>query len=70
MTLNESIIEDVALEWLTELGYTIGHGPHMAPGELAAERTSFSDAVLVAPLVTAKARLKPTPRYARLSVLK
>ncbi len=45
--INESIIEDVALEWLAELGYAIGHGPHMAPGEPAAERTSFTDMVMV-----------------------
>ena len=33
MSLNESIVEDAALEWFGGLGYTIGHGPHMAPGE-------------------------------------
>lgn len=33
MTLNESIVEDAALNWLEELGYAIGHGPHLAPGE-------------------------------------
>ena len=37
MSLNESIVEDAALEWFGELGYAIGHGPHMAPGEPAAE---------------------------------
>jgi hypothetical protein len=26
-TLNESIIEDAALEWLREVGYAVGHGP-------------------------------------------
>ena len=29
MSLNESIIEEVALEWLAELGYAIGHGSHI-----------------------------------------
>ena len=38
MTFNESIVEDVALEWFGELGYAVGHGPHLAPGEPAAER--------------------------------
>ena len=49
MSLNESIIEDAALEWFGELGYAVGHlpaprsatrqagGPHLAPGEPAAE---------------------------------
>ena len=58
--LNESIVEYAALEWLAELGYAIGHGPHMAPGEPAAERTSFSDVVLVERLGTAIAQLNPT----------
>jgi len=34
MTLNESILEDAALIWFGELGYSIDHGLHMAPGEL------------------------------------
>lgn len=37
MSLNESSVEDAALEWFGELGYAIGHGPHLAPGELTAE---------------------------------
>jgi hypothetical protein len=35
MSLNESIIEEAALEWFGELGYAVGHGPQMAPGEHA-----------------------------------
>lgn len=46
-TLNESIVEDATLSWFGELGYAIGHGPHMAPGEPAAERESFGGVVLV-----------------------
>ncbi|MFZ4593029.1 MAG: hypothetical protein ACOYOF_02145 [Verrucomicrobiaceae bacterium] len=48
MTLNQSIVEDAALEWcllrqgcvgqIGELGYAVGHGPHLAPREPAAER--------------------------------
>ena len=34
----DSIVEDAALEWFGELGYAVGHGPQMAPGEPAAER--------------------------------
>jgi len=40
-------VEEAALTWFGELGYTIGHGPHIAPDELAAERDSFGDVVLV-----------------------
>ena len=47
MSLNESHVEDAALEWFGELGYAIGHGPLLAPGEPAAERDSFGEVVLV-----------------------
>jgi len=56
---NESIVEDAALEWFEALGYAIGHGPHIAPGEPAAERDSFGDVVLVGRLREAIRRLNP-----------
>jgi hypothetical protein len=28
MSLNESIVEDAALEWFGKPGYAVGHGPH------------------------------------------
>ena len=36
--IDESIVEDAALEWFGQLGYAVGHGPPLAPGEPAAER--------------------------------
>ncbi len=66
MSLNESTVEDAALEWFRELGYAIGHGPHLAPGEPAAERGSFAEVVLVGRLREAIRRLNPTiPEDAR-----
>jgi type I restriction enzyme R subunit len=59
-SLTESVVEEAALTWFRELGYSIGHGPHMAPGELAAERDSFGDVVLVGRLRDAITRLNPT----------
>jgi hypothetical protein len=59
MSLNESIVEDAALEWFGELGYALGHGPHLAPGEPAAERQSFGEVVLVGRLRAAIRRLNP-----------
>jgi type I restriction enzyme R subunit len=47
MSLNESIVEDAALEWFGELGYEIRHGPQLVPGEPAAERESFGEVLLV-----------------------
>ena len=56
MSLNESIVEDAALEWFGELGYAVGHlpaprsatrqagGPQLAPGEPAAESACASPA--------------------------
>ena len=32
MSLNESIVEDAALEWFGELGYAVGHGLQFARG--------------------------------------
>ena len=46
MSLNEAIVEDAALTWFGELGYAVGHGPQIAPGEPAAERDSFGEVVL------------------------
>jgi len=60
MSLNESMVEDAALEWFGELGYAIGHGPQLAPGEPAAERDSFGEVVLVGRLREAIRRLNPT----------
>ncbi len=57
--LNESHVEDATLAWLEGLGYAIGHGPRMAPGEPEAERASFGEVVLVARLRTAIWKLNP-----------
>ena len=59
MSLNESIVEEAALNWFAELGYTIAHAPHLAPGEVATERNSFGDVVLVGRLRDAIVRLNP-----------
>ena len=69
MSLNESIVEDAALEWFGELGYAVGHGPQLAPGEYAGgtltpalsqgERESHGEVVLVGRLCEAIRRLNP-----------
>ncbi len=71
MSLNESVVEEAALEWFGELGYSVGHGPEMAPGEPAAERDSFADVVLVGRLRAAIRRLNPAiPEEAREEALR
>jgi type I restriction enzyme R subunit len=69
--LTESIVEDAALTWFGELGYAVGHGPQMAPGEPAAERDSFGEVVLVGRLREALRQLNPTlPEEAREEALR
>src|SRR5205823_13066949 len=71
MTLNESIVEDAALSWFKELGYSVAHAPHLAPGETAAERSSFGDVVLISRLREAITRLNPAiPSDAREEALR
>lgn len=45
-TFTESVVEEAAIAWLEVLGYSIAHGPEIAPGELAAERKEFKQVVL------------------------
>ena len=45
MSLSESTVENAALELLGELGYAVGHGPHLVPGESTAVWRSRIDAV-------------------------
>lgn len=40
-TFTESVVEEAALAWLEALGYSIAHGPHIAPGEFAAARKDY-----------------------------
>ena len=69
MSLNESHVEEAALEWFRELGYAVGHGPQLAPGEPAAERDGFGEVVLVGRLREAIRRLNPAiPEEARRGV--
>ena len=69
--LNESHVEEAALSWFGELGYAIGHGPDIAPGESAAERDSFADVVLIGRLRDAITRLNPSiPEDAREEALR
>ena len=55
----ESVVEDAALDWLKSLGWAIKHGPHIAPGELAAERRDYGLVVLEQRLRDALALLNP-----------
>ena len=58
--VKESTVEDAALAWLESLGWTIAHGPDIAPGAAAAERTSYGQVVLEQRLRDALTRLNPS----------
>ena len=57
----ESTVEDAALAWLEGLGYAVLHGPDIAMGEPAAERSdpNYRDVVLAGRLRQALVRLNP-----------
>jgi len=55
----ESVVEEAALAWLGELGYSVRHSQEIAPDTNGSERESYSDVVLVGRLQQAIARLNP-----------
>ena len=58
-TIYESDIEEVSLDWLTDLGYTVLHGPDIAPDTSNAERSTYKETVLTRRLQDAVAHLNP-----------
>ena len=62
MNLNkiyESDIEEASLNWFAELGYTVLHGPDIAPDTPDAERSSYNEVILTNRLRDVVARLNP-----------
>jgi type I restriction enzyme, R subunit len=59
MSVNESSVEDAALEWFEELGHAVGHSPQLAPCKPVAEQDSFREVLLVGWLRGAIRRLNP-----------
>ncbi len=58
-TIYESDIEEASLNWLAGLGYTVLHGPDIAPDTPNAERSSYSEVILTSRLQDMVARLNP-----------
>ena len=59
MLITEDTVEQAALEWLADIGFSVVNGSHIAPGEPDAERDSFGDVVLAERLRDAIRRLNP-----------
>jgi type I restriction enzyme R subunit len=57
--VKEAELEGLAREWFLELGYAYKAGSTLAPGEPGAERSSFSEVVLLGRLQAAILRLNP-----------
>ena len=58
-TLREAEVEQVALDWLGELGWQVAHGPDIAPDTPNAERHDYGQVVLERRLRGAVAELNP-----------
>jgi type I restriction enzyme R subunit len=60
-TFTESVVEEAALDWFEGLGYVVLHGPEIAFGTPAAERSdpSYRDVILERRLRETLARLNP-----------
>ena len=67
----ESEVEEVALEILSDLGYSTCHGPDITPDGTSPERNAYSDVILVERLRDAIDRFNPDiPAEAREEALK
>ena len=64
-SFTESVVEDAALAWLKGLGYVVLHGPEIAVGMPAAERTdpTYHDVILESRLRQSLVRLKGEKGY-------
>ena len=59
VSLSESTVEAVSLDWLASLGWTVLYGPTIAPDGPGAERGDYGEVVLHGRLRSALARLNP-----------
>ena len=58
-TLSEADVEQVALDWLQGLGWSVAHGPDIAPETPTAERSDYGQVVLEQRLRGALSELNP-----------
>ena len=58
-SFTESDVEDAAIDWLVGLGWSVVHGPDIAPDTPGAERAEYREVVLEGRLRDALARLNP-----------
>ena len=57
--ITEAVVEDAALDWLADLGWSVAAGPDIAPGGSRQERGTYAAVVLEQRLRDALTRLNP-----------
>ena len=60
MSLNESIVEEAALDWLQSLGYETAFGPEIAPDGARPERGGYQVPLLLGRLQAAIGSIQAT----------
>jgi type I restriction enzyme R subunit len=58
-SITEDLLEETCLEWLAGLGWTVLHGPDLAPEMPDAERDDYRQVLLLGRLSAALARINP-----------
>ena len=58
--VTESVVEQAALAWLESVGWTVAHGPDIAPDTPGAERADYGEVVLRGRVCDALAKLNPS----------
>ncbi len=59
-SITEAVVEEAALAWLADLGWSVAHGPDIAPDTPNAERDDYAKVVLERRLRDALAELNPS----------
>ena len=59
---DESVVEEAALDYLRDIGYSTQFGPNLAPGGVAQERAAWDEVYLLDRLRAAGRRLNPAHR--------
>jgi len=57
--INEDELEQLAIQWFRDAGWSYAHGPDIAPEGVAQERSEFRGAILKDRLSSAITRLNP-----------
>ena len=57
--MTENQLETLCLNWLSEVGWEVAHGPDLAPDSISPERADYRQVLLLADLEAAIYRINP-----------